>query len=231
LCWDSTNIDDVNKLMNGEKADMVFTDPPYWANMGIMNDWEEFDWIFKDCFSIMPCDDNVYICSDWRCVWHFMNTIRENWYEVYNLIVWIKNLFWQWKLYHTKHEEIIFCWKWEYLKDKLNDDVNVWEADSVRNFGWSKNAQEAVWHPTQKPVEICSRAIKNSSREWQKVYDCFWWSGSTMVASHQLNRKCYMSELDPKYVQTIVNRMQKLDPSLVIKRNWVPYTISNVTVK
>lgn len=231
LCGDSTNIDDVNKLMNGEKADMVFTDPPYWANMGIMNDWEEFDWIFKDCFSILPCDDNIYICSDWRCVWHFMNTIRENWYEVYNLIVWVKNLFWQWKLYHTKHEEIIFCWKWEYLKDKLNDDVNVWEADSVRNFWWSKNAQEAVWHPTQKPVEICSRAIKNSSREWQKVYDCFWWSGSTMVACHQLNRRCYMSELDPKYVQTIINRMIKLDSTLEIKRNWVPYTNSDFTDK
>lgn len=225
LCWDSTNIDDVNKLMNGEKADMVFTDPPYWANMGIMNDWEEFDKIFQDTFSILPCDDNIYICSDWRCVGHFMNTIRENWFEVYNLIVWVKNLFWQWKLYHTKHEEIIFCWKWNYLKDKLNDDVNVWDADSVRNFWGSKNAKEAVWHPTQKPVEICTRAINNSSRVWYKVYDCFWWSGSTMVACHQLNRRCYMSELDPKYVQTIVNRMQKLDPSLVIKRNWKPYLI------
>ncbi len=220
LCGDSTDAEQVSLLMNGEKADMVFTDPPYWANMGIMNDWEEFDKVFKECFSILPCNDNIYICSDWRCVWHFMNTIRENWYEVYNLIVWVKNLFWQWKLYHTKHEEIIFCWKWEYLKDKLNDDVNVWEADSVRNFWWSKNAQEAVWHPTQKPVEICSRAIKNSSREWQKVYDCFLWSWSTMVASHQLKRKCYGMELDPKYCQVIIDRMIRLDPELTIKKNW-----------
>ena len=220
LCGDSTDAEQVALLMNGEKADMVFTDPPYWANMGIMNDWEEFDWIFKGSFSIIPCDDNVYICSDWRCVWHFMNTIRENWYEVYNLIVWVKNLFWQWKLYHTKHEEIIFCWKGEYLKDKLNDDVNVWEADSVRNFWWSKNAQEAVWHPTQKPVEICSRAIRNSSREWQKVYDCFLWSWTTMIASHQLKRKCYWMELDPKYCQVIIDRMIRLDPELTIKKNW-----------
>ena len=144
--------------------------------------------------------------------------MQEKWYELYNMIVWVKNLFWQWKLYHTKHEEILFLWKWNYNKKNLNDDVNVWEADSVRNFWWSKNANEAVWHPTQKPVEVCARAINNSSELNQKVYDWFWWSWSTMVACHQLNRRCFMQELDPKYCQVIIDRMKALDPNITIKK-------------
>ena len=220
LCGDSTSKDDVENLMNGEKADMVFTDPPYWANMWIMNDWVEFAKVFDWFVETIPCDDNIYICCDRRCVWHFATTIQRKWYELYNMIIRVKNLFWQWKLYHTKHEEIIFLWKWDYNKKSLNEDVNVREADSVRNFWGSKNASEAVWHPTQKPVEICARAIKNSSDENQKVYDWFWGSGSTMVACHQLNRKCYMQELDEKYCKVICDRMQKLDPNLIIKKNW-----------
>ena len=220
LCGDSTCSDTVAKLMNGKKADMVFTDPPYGANMGIQNDKKnEFKQIFSDFISILPCDDNIYICSDWRCVGFFINEIENNNYEIYNLVIWVKNLFGQGKLYHTKHEEIIFCGKGGYRKDKLNDDVNVWEADSVRNFGGSKNAQEAVGHPTQKPVEICYRAINNSSIKNEIVYDGFLGSGSTMVASHQLKRKCYGMELDPKYCDVIVKRMIKLDPSLKITRN------------
>jgi DNA modification methylase len=220
LCGDSTCSDNVAKLMNGKKADMVFTDPPYGANMGIQGDKaNEFKQVFSDFISILPCEDNIYVCSDWRCVGYFINEIEKNNYEIYNLVIWVKNLFGQGKLYHTKHEEIIFCGKGNYRKDKLNDDVNVWQADSVRNFGGSKNAQEAVGHPTQKPVEICSRAINNSSIKNEIVYDGFLGSGSTMVASHQLKRKCYGMELDPKYCDVIIRRMIKLDPSLKITRN------------
>ena len=225
LCGDSTDSDTVAKLMNGEKADMVFTDPPYGANMGIKNDKSyEFKKVFSDFIAILPCKDNIYICSDWRCIGFFINSIEKNNFEIYNLIVWVKNLFGQGKLYHTKHEEIIFCGTGNYRKDKLNDDVNVWEADSVRNFGGSKNAREAVGHPTQKPVEICSRAIKNSSIINEIVYDGFLGSGSTMVASHQLKRKCYGMELDPKYCDLIVKRMTTLDPTLTVKRNWIDVT-------
>ena len=73
------------------------------------------------------------------------------------------------------------------------------------------------------PIEIVERALRHASKKENIVLDLFWWSGSTMVACHQLNRKCYMSELDPKYVQTIINRMIKLDSTLEIKRNWQPY--------
>jgi DNA modification methylase len=76
-------------------------------------------------------------------------------------------------------------------------------------------------HPTQKPLEICERGINNSTNINDLVFDLFLGSGSTMVASHQLKRKCYGMELDPKYCDVIVKRMIKLDPTLEVKRNGV----------
>lgn len=210
MCGDSTDKETVEKLMDGKKADMVFTDPPYGANMGIKGDiGEEFKIIFEGFYNCIPCEDNIYICCDWRCIDSFCQTIKQK-HEIYNLIVWVKNLFGQGKLYHTKHEEIVFCGAGNYNKKNLNNDVNVWEADSVRNFGGSKNAKEAVGHPTQKPIEICARAIKNSSNENENVYDGFGGSGSTLMASEQTNRICYTMELDEKYVDVIVKRYHNL---------------------
>jgi site-specific DNA-methyltransferase (adenine-specific) len=219
MCGDSTKEEDVAKLMNGVKADMVFTDPPYGANMGIIGDiGEEFKIIFEGFYNCIPCEDNIYICCDWRCIDSFCQTIKQK-HEIYNLIVWVKNLFGQGKLYHTKHEEIIFCGAGNYNKKNLNNDVNVWEADSVRNFGGSKNAKEAVGHPTQKPIEICARAIKNSSNENENVYDGFGGSGSTLIACEQLNRKCYMMELEPHYIDVIIQRWENFTGEKVVLLN------------
>ncbi len=88
---------------------------------------------------------------------------------------------------------------------------------------WSvnKDASSKYLHPTQKPIELAAMAIENVSLKSNLILDLFLGSGSTMVAAHQLKRKCYGMELDPKYCQVIVDRMKKLDPSLVIKRNGI----------
>lgn len=80
-------------------------------------------------------------------------------------------------------------------------------------------------HPTMKPIELLTNCIVNSTEINENVVDCFIGSGSTMVASHQLKRKCYGMEIDPKYCQVIVDRMLKLDPSLEIKKNGIPYKL------
>ena len=88
---------------------------------------------------------------------------------------------------------------------------------------WSigKDGGTKYLHPTQKPVELASTAIENITLKNQRVLDLFLGSGSTMVASHQLKRKCYGMDLDPKYCQVIIDRMKKLDPTIKIKKNGV----------
>jgi DNA modification methylase len=232
LCGDSTDIVQVEKLMNGEKADMVFTDPPYWVSY---TGWNKFEgWKMKSNGREMIKNDDIDLYEDavvmcntfceWPVFMWFADTVcywmyrwlEKVWAEIVALIIW-KKKWWYWAMwasYKPNHEP---CLIWKPKGAKLNfiwstTENRVWEEDKE----WKNKL-----HPTQKPVMIPARAIANHKA--YKVLDLFWWSGSTMVACHQLNRKCYMSELDPKYVQTIINRMIKLDSTLIIKRNWELY--------
>ena len=103
-----------------------------------------------------------------------------------------------------------------YFNNVHDNFNNVWKFDRHLRQG------DEGGHATPKPIPLCERAIKSSCPDNGLVLDVFLGSGSTMVASHQLKRKCYGMELDPKYCQVIVDRMKKLDPSLVIKKNGLP---------
>jgi DNA modification methylase len=104
--------------------------------------------------------------------------------------------------------------------DNVHDNFNnVWKFDRHKRQG------DEGGHATPKPILLCERAIKSSCPNNGLILDFFLGSGSTMVSSHQLKRKCYGMELDPKYCQVIVDRMIKLDPTLVIKKNGQPYGI------
>ena len=209
MCWDSTSIDDVEKLMNWEKADMVFTDPPYWAWFNIKNDKpDEFKEVFDLSMdnAIIFCNNVFLIACYYSCIAEFIIKMRELWFEFNEKIVWVKNLFWQWKVFHRKHEDILFFSKWEHSRDFRNKYDDAVEFDSVRNFMWSKNAKEAVWHPTQKPVELLVYIMRPFLSNTSIILDLFWWSWSTLIASEKTNRKCYMMELDEKYIQVILKR-------------------------
>ena len=99
---------------------------------------------------------------------------------------------------------MVWCYWWK----------TVWEL---------KKESENKLHPTQKPIPLVERALKNSSKKNNIIYDCFLGGGSTMVASHQLKRKCYGMELDPKYCQVIIDRMIKLDSDIKVKINGKKY--------
>jgi DNA modification methylase len=139
----------------------------------------------------------------------------DNNIEIRSQIVWNKNMAQFGALsaqYKQKHEPCFYCFKKgnaPFWYGPTNE-VTVWDVSRE-----SKNE----FHPTQKPIELPSRALNNSSKKGDCILDLFLGSGSTMVASHQLKRKCYGMELDPKYCQVIIDRMKKLDDSLVIKRN------------
>jgi DNA modification methylase len=213
LCGDSTCSDTVAKLMNGQKADMVFTDPPY--NVAFNGRSGKFEVIENDDLPENEFEDlidgfvailnilqprNYYV---W-CNWKFYGILQSK-LDFKACIVWAKNVFGLGRGYRHQHEFCLFNGK---IDEGINNESDLWQVKKDTNY----------LHPTQKPIELASRALNNHKQD-KLIVDLFSGSGLTFLASHQLKRKCYGMELDPKYCQVIIDRMRKLDPSLVIKRN------------
>jgi len=220
LCGDSTDSDQVAKLMNGEKADMVFTDPPYNIDYQGVKDKRDkiandkmsdadFTQFLYDALNINS--DTFYVCCSWQYSHLFRQALEDLQKPVKAFIVWDKiNPAQHLDKYFKQHEIILYHGKFGGQKT-LRGDV------------WQTKRQKNTVHPTMKPIEIIEMAL-NDNPDKKNVYDAFLGSGSTMVASHQLKRKCYGMELDCKYVEVIVQRMKKLDKTLTIKRNGVDET-------
>jgi DNA modification methylase len=229
LCGDSTCSDTVAKLMNGEKADMVFTDPPYnvayeggskkrdaIANDKIDDFYKFLYDVYTNCFLFMNDGSPIYVAHSELERANFILAFVDAGFKYSSIIVWVKNnsTFSMNKDYKWKHEPIIYGWK--------QGKERTWKGDNNQDTVWNiDRPSRSEEHPTMKPIQLCEKAIKNSSNESSLIFEPFTGSGSTMVASHQLKRKCYGIELDPKYCQVIVDRMKKLDPSLVIKKNGI----------
>jgi DNA modification methylase len=230
--------------MNGEKADMVFTDPPYnvdFKGQDLSNTTKDgvvihghkganskHDKIKNDS---MPDDEfvefmkavlsNVTLFN--KGAWYFsffdlkldllLTPLKEMGYNWKSIIIWKKNqATLSGKDYKSRYEPIVYgCPENSFYGERYKQE-DIWEFQRTL-----KNDL----HPTMKPIPLIENALNNSSKEGMVIMDMFLGSGSTMVASHQLKRKCYGMELDPKYCQVIIDRMKKLDPSLVIKRNGV----------
>jgi DNA modification methylase len=225
LCGDSTDSDQVAKLMNGQKADMVFTDPPYGVSYqsNMRTKTEKFDVLENDNVFITEWINNlplfskgfVFVWTSWKVLKQWIE-FCEPIGELTNVIIWDKGgggIGDLKKTFSTDFEVALVYNRGAEIKGK--------RLGSVWNVG--KDSASKYLHPTQKPVELFAMGIENVTKKNDKVLDLFLGSGSTMVASHQLNRKCYGMELDPNYCQVIVDRMLKLDPSLIVKRNGKPY--------
>ena len=219
LCGDSTDADQVVILMNGQKADMVFTDPPY--NVAFNGRSGKFDVIKNDNISDNDFENliNGFVsilnilkpsCYYVWCNWKFYGLLQTK-LDFKACIVWAKNVFGLGRGYRHQHEFCLFNGK---LDEGINNESDLWEIKKDANY----------MHPTQKPVELANRAI-NNHKKVKILVDLFLGSGSTMVAAHQLKRKCYGMELDPKYCQVIIDRMLKLDPDLIVKINGKKYNL------
>ncbi len=218
LCGDSTDSDQVAKLMNGSKADMVFTDPPYGishSGKGIKGSATEND------FGEILNDDDVSIAID---NFNLVSSLFPN----ATLIYWGANYYpncfpngYGWLFWDKDREgntfsggEIAFVNKgvrFDVFKHRWHGMIKASEIGEKRV------------HPTQKPIELVKFCFENYNAG-NLVADFFLGSGSTMVASHQLKRKCYGMELDQKYCDVIVKRMIKLDDTLTVKRNGIDCT-------
>jgi len=236
LCGDSTDSDQVAKLMDGKKADMVFTDPPYGVSYegghnakkrdGIKNDKLEGDDLtnlFRD--SLQNADIFTHDHAAFY-IWYSTNKSTETFSSFSQLNLTVRAVICWYKVksglgafmsqYIPNFEPCIYAFK----KGKspqwfgASDEKSVWEL---------KKDLKNKFHPTQKPIELPEKALKNSSKKNQIVYDAFLGGGSTMIAAHQLDRVCYGMELDPKYCQVIIDRMLNLDENLKIRINGKKY--------
>lgn len=209
MCGDSTMIDDVEKLMNGKKADMVFTDPPYGieykSNWGSNHESLENDDTFLD---FLPC---LEIASKEKCPWFIWTTqkVYPKWREMYenyyqSTIVWFKRGGGMGNLkgdYAPDYEMALFCKKGK-VEFKSGRPGAVWEV--------AKDSSLNYVHPTQKPVELAEYAISHFFNEDDSgiILDLFLGSGSTLIASERKNKSCYGMEISEKYCDTIIKRWE-----------------------
>lgn len=222
MCGDSTDPNAIERLMGGCLADMVFTDPPWnvnygatdhptWKSRSILNDYmptEDFKHFMESAFLCMNNASKegamTYVVMSAQEWGNLMLALAENDYHWSSTIIWAKDqLVLSRKDYHTQYEPIWYGWKngsrLHPLKDRKQSDV--WE------IARPKRSDE---HPTMKPVELVARALANSSNVGDVVLDLFGGSGTTLIAAEQLERVCYMCELDPHYVDVIIDRWEQL---------------------
>ena len=236
MCGDSTSADDVAKLMDGEKADLWLTDPPY--NVEIvggshaisaeerkklgkltiqndkMSDNDFFNFLhnaFAAAYSVMAEGASFYIWFASREYVNFELALNSVGLSVRQELIWNKNsLVMGRQDYQWKHEPCLYGWKegagHHWYGDRKQTTVIDWERPT-----------RSEDHPTMKPVGLFGYQVQNSSKEDDIILDTFGGSGTTIVACEQLGRKCRMMELDPHYCDVIIARWEKLTGQKAVK--------------
>ena len=220
LCGDATVLADVEKALDGELADMCFTDSPYnvdYSNSAkdrlrgksrpILNDnlGEEFGtFLYDACVNILTVTKGaVYMCMSSSELDTLQEAFRKAGGKWSTFVIWAKNTFTLGRSdYQRQYEPILYGWKdgTDHYWCGARDQGDVWFFDKPH-----KNDL----HPTMKPVALVERAIRNSSKSRDIVLDPFGGSGTTMIAAEHAGRRARLIELDPKYVDVIVQRWQQ----------------------
>lgn len=221
MCGDSCKKEDVDKLLEGSKIDLICTDPPY----GVYNDWDsslrgrtetESGSVYNDNIPDYSKFSNDWVSalvpylSDYNSAYVWINGVNirqlhqalvDNGGNFHIDIIWVKNHFVLSNIdYKLMHENCLYGWFGKHKWYGPNNEKTVWEY---------KRPTRSEDHPTMKPVEMMVRSIMNSTMPSGTVVDLFGGSGSTLIACEQTDRRCYMMELEPRYVQIIINRWQR----------------------
>ena len=240
MCGDSTSIDDVNKLMNGEKAQMTFSDAPYNISFkgsmsnttvnGIMVKHkganQRHNAIDNDCMS--KEDFYNFMCSILNNIkinvigaWYLsfssvnleelLNPLRDNEMDWKSIIIWKKNqATLSMKDFKSRYEPIVYGRFDDTFYGEKAKEEDIWE--------YQRTLKNDL-HPTMKPIPLICNMLKMSSKKEDNILDLFGGSGSTLIACEQLNRKCYCMELDPHYVDVIIQRWKNFTGQKVVKLN------------
>ena len=244
LCGDSTDSDQVAKLMNGQKADMLFTDPPYGMKLNAdysgaksslsffgekgVKGGKKYDNVIGDHDDFTPeLINTIFACFN-DCkeifIWgadYFAELLPNK--NDGSWVVWDKRANGNDDLESDKSSDKMYGSTFELCWSKNKHKRDIARVKWAGIFGTEKEFDHKRHHPTQKPSLLPQWFFNKWGKENDLIADLFLGSGSTMVASHQLKRKCYGMELDPKYCDVIVNRMIALDADIKIKLNGKPF--------
>lgn len=263
MCGDSTNTEDVSKLLDGELADLMITDPPYNINyegsdgQKIKNDNmssnEFYDFLkkfYENAFNVMRDGAGFYIFHADSETKAFRGACEDVGFKISQCLIWVKNGFnLSRQDYNWRHEPCLYGWKLGkehfFIKDYTQDTV------LENREGLKKKSKEELLkyileleeklkyhstiieenkptkndiHPTMKPLKLLARLMANSSKKNWRVLDLFGGSGSTLMTAEQLQRKAYLMEYDPKYVDVIVKRFASVNQDIRLLRNGQIYS-------
>lgn len=216
MCGDSTIKEHVDILMDGNKADMCFTDPPYGVDYkGIKNDDKKgLENLLNLSFDNMKKNSNFGVSvycfhSDKNA--DIFNKIFRKYCYFSSMIIWKKSMTLSFSDYHSSHEPCLYGW--------FNNGTHNYYGDRKQTTIWEYDKPLLVNHTTPKPIEFIIKAIKNSSKKGDIILDLFGGSGSTLIAAEITNRKCYMMEIDPQYVDVIIRRYEYTFGKKAVKLN------------
>jgi len=238
ICGDSTDPETYKRLLGDERADMVFTDPPYNVNYksrgnklkeegneSIKNDNMDdnqfrafIDSAFYATFIHVKEGASFYICSGWSSYPQFLESMNKNGFQHSGVIIWVKNVpSMGWNDYRYKHEWIARAKKPD--PKTAQGIIYGWKNGTHKFYGdnefdvWEmpRKAVAHYLHPTEKPDWLAMRALRNSTKRNDIVLDPFGGSGSTMAAAEKVGRRAYMIELDPKFCDVIRNRWERIN--------------------
>ena len=220
MCGDSTNAENIARLMGGQKADIIFTDPPYGyeyqSNMRTKS--KKFDVLKNDdkILEFMPaikdiCKGFIFICTTWKVIDKWLPLFKK-YYDLSNIIIWDKGGGGIGDLEHTflTDYEMILC---------SNNGAKIVGKRIGSVWNIPKDSANDYVHATQKPVKLSATAIENTTNKNGIVLDIFGGSGSTLIACEQLNRVCHICELDPRYCDVIVKRWENFTGNKAKKIN------------
>ena len=232
LCGSSTEVDAWSRLMDGDLQHLLITHPQYnvhstgkkMDSLKIENDSMSDSDFYKFLYDFYTALNSFVKAGGAWYVWHadseganFRRAMIDSGIMLKQCLIWAKNSMVMGNQdYQWKHESCLYGWKPGASHNWYSDrkQTTILEFDRPNRNGE---------HPTMKPIPLIAYQIGNSSKVGDVVADGFLGSETTMAASHQLNRKCYGMELDPRYCQVIIDRMRKLDPKLEIKINGKAY--------
>jgi DNA modification methylase len=208
MCGDCTDTELVEKLMNNQKADMIFTDPPYGVDYkGIKNDdrkglEELLEKSFYHYQLVSKSGASIYCFHSDRCA-DIFHVVFRKYFHFSSMIIWEKNsLTLSQTDYQSIHEPCLYGWN--------KNGTHSWFGDRKETSVWKVYKEKKVKdHTTPKPIAFIEKALKNSSKSDDNVIDLFGGSGSTIIACEKLNRNGFLMELDPKYCDVIVKRWEQ----------------------